>query len=181
MTLCSIIYIIIILIVRSNLSKKSPTHTHTYTNKLIKHEYKKSAYCPSKESGGLTENRCMSVTLLMSAIQSSTSGLRVPGVGYRTVLDAGNMPPLSRPEAVKIVADENQGYTIWPTFVSLNEAYMIWVPSREPQTAGLSKNISSGKKTRNFHWSKFINVIGESIKYSQPHTGHKELSSVLWW
>lgn len=75
-------------------------------------------------------------------------------MGYRTVRDAGNVPPLSRPDAVSIVVEENHGYSISPTFVSLNEAYMICVPSGDPQTASSDWNISSiEENTKNYKFT----------------------------
>lgn len=105
-------------------------------------------YCPSNDNGGFTIHLCGSVELDKSTTHNETSGLRVPGVGYLTVFDAGNVPPLSRPDAVKIVVDENHGYSISPTLVSLKAAYMICVPSGEPQTASSDWNISSVTKER---------------------------------
>lgn len=39
--------------------------------------------------------------------------------------------------------DENQGYFIWPTFVSLNVAYISMVPSNDAHTAFCAFRISS--------------------------------------
>lgn len=105
--------------------------------------HKRNTHCPSNAMGGITFQRIISLVLVTSSIHRRTSGLAVPGVGYRTVRVSGNddVPPI--PLAVIFAPDANHGYVIMPTLVSLNDAYMMCVPSAESQIAVGSLNISS--------------------------------------
>lgn len=104
---------------------------------------KNDTHCPSNAIGGKTFQRRISLVLVTSSIHSRTSGLAVPGVGYRMVRVSGNELALPIPLAVILAPDANHGQLIIPTLVSLNEAYMTCVPSAELQIASGALNISS--------------------------------------
>lgn len=92
--------------------------------------------------GGVTGDCVIELILVTSTIHSRTSGLIAPGVGYRTVRVSGNdvLPKL----CTAITAFEsNQGYTIVPTWVSLNCTNIICDPSSELQIASGVVKISS--------------------------------------
>lgn len=110
--------------------------------------FKQNTYCPSNAIGGVTCHLSISVTFVISITQRCTSGLMLPGVGYRTLRVSGNeLPPLTPLVAItEPVA--NHGYVIMPTLVSLNEAYTMWVPSSELQIASGAANISSVKANK---------------------------------
>lgn len=99
-------------------------------------------YCPSNMSGGLTGHFCNALGLLTLTIHRSTSGFRDPGVGYRTVRVSGNDVLLILCTAITAPVS-NHGYTIVPTWVSLNDANIICDPSSELQIASGVANISS--------------------------------------
>lgn len=103
-------------------------------------------YCPSNVIGGVTGHCWNVLELLTSTIHSWTSGLTVPGVGYRTVRVSGNElpPPILDTAITAPVA--NHGYAIVPTCVSLNDTNIICVPSSEVQIASGVVKISSAKR-----------------------------------
>lgn len=93
--------------------------------------------------GGVTGHCWNTLVLLTSTIHSWTSGLTVPGVGYRMVFVSGNeLPPPILCTAIT-APEVNHGYAIVPTCVSLNDANIICVPSSEVQIASGVAKISS--------------------------------------
>lgn len=101
------------------------------------------SYCPSNDGGGWIQKCRTSVKFVKSNNHKVTSGLSVPGVGYRCDRWTGKEPLLVRPPAGITVFDENHGKVIVPTFVSLNDAYRSRVPSFDTQIAFWVSNISS--------------------------------------
>jgi hypothetical protein len=65
--------------------------------KLLQISKRSQTHSPSMETGSLIQCFCTSVKLLRSRSHSVTSGLSVPGVGYRTLRESGNDPLLVRP------------------------------------------------------------------------------------
>lgn len=105
-------------------------------------------YCPSNAIGGVTFHRWIEFILLMSTTWRRTSGLFVPGVGYRTERVSGNelsLPPL-KPWTVITAPVANHGYVILPTFVSSKDAKRMRVPSLELHIASDVSNISSAMR-----------------------------------
>lgn len=61
------------------------------------------------------------------------------------------LPPSLTPAAAITDADENHGYVIVPTALSLKDMYNRCVPSDEPHKASTFENISSIKKIDEFY------------------------------